>query len=246
MISNISGKVVVITGASSGIGEATARRLSAAGACVVLGARRLDKLNALAEEITAAGGKVEVAKTDVANLQDVEALVNKAVEVFGRVDVLINNAGIMPNSRLDELHVDDWNRAIDINLKGTLYGIAAALPFMKAQNSGHIINVSSLSGHRVRPTTAVYSATKFAVRAISEGLRMEMTPYNIRSTIISPGPVDTDLPSSVTNAAVAEQVRKIHEIAIPVETLADTIVFAISQPETVDINEIVVRPTAME
>ncbi|MEP9340464.1 SDR family oxidoreductase [Enterobacter kobei] len=246
MTSNISGKVVVITGASSGIGEATARRLSAAGACVVLGARRLEKLNALAEEITAAGGKVEVAQTDVANLQDIEALVNKAVEVFGRVDVLINNAGIMPNSRLDELRVDDWNRAIDINLKGTLYGIAAALPFMKAQNSGHIINVSSLSGHRVRPTTAVYSATKFAVRAISEGLRMEMTPYNIRSTIISPGPVDTDLPSSVTDAAVAEQVRKIHEMAIPVETLADTIIFAISQPETVDINEIVVRPTAME
>ncbi|EPY7202858.1 SDR family oxidoreductase [Klebsiella variicola] len=246
MTSNISGKVVVITGASSGIGEATARRLSAAGACVVLGARRLEKLNALAEEITTAGGKVEVAQTDVANLQDIEALVNKAVEVFGRVDVLINNAGIMPNSRLDELRVDDWNRAIDINLKGTLYGIAAALPFMKAQNSGHIINVSSLSGHRVRPTTAVYSATKFAVRAISEGLRMEMTPYNIRSTIISPGPVDTDLPSSVTDAAVAEQVRKIHEMAIPVETLADTIIFAISQPETVDINEIVVRPTAME
>ncbi|KDF42210.1 SDR family oxidoreductase [Enterobacter kobei] len=246
MTSNISGKVVVITGASSGIGEATARRLSAAGACVVLGARRLEKLNALAEEITAAGGKVEVAQTDVANLQDIEALVNKAVEVFGRVDVLINNAGIMPNSRLDELRVDDWNRAIDINLKGTLYGIAAALPFMKAQNSGHIINVSSLSGHRVRPTTAVYSATKFAVRAISEGLRMEMTPYNIRSTIISPGPVDTDLPSSVTDAAVAEQVRKIHEMAIPVETLAGTIIFAISQPETVDINEIVVRPTAME
>ncbi|RRZ90435.1 SDR family oxidoreductase [Erwinia sp. 198] len=246
MTSNISGKVVVITGASSGIGEATARQLSAAGASVVLGARRLEKLNALAEEITATGGKVEVAQTDVANLHDVEALVKKAVEVFGRVDVLINNAGIMPNSRLDELQVDDWNRAIDINLKGTLYGIAAALPFMKVQKSGHIINVSSLSGHRVRPTTAVYSATKFAVRALSEGLRMEMTPYNIRSTIISPGPVDTDLPSSVTNAAVAEQVRMIHEIAIPVETLANTIVFAIGQPETVDINEIVVRPTAME
>lgn len=246
MTSNISGKVVVITGASSGIGEATARQLSAAGARVVLGARRLEKLNALAEEITAAGGKVEVAQTDVVNLQDVEALVKKAVDIFGRVDVLINNAGIMPNSRLDELQVDDWNRAIDINLKGTLYGIAAALPFMKAQKSGHVINVSSLSGHRVRPTTAVYSATKFAVRAISEGLRMEMTPYNIRSTIISPGPVDTDLPSSVTNAAVAEQVRKIHEMAIPVETLADTILFAISQPEAVDINEIVVRPTAME
>lgn len=246
MTRNISGKVVVITGASSGIGEATARQLSSAGACVVLGARRLDRLTALAEEITAAGGKVAVAQTDVSNFQDVEALVKKAVEVFGRVDVLINNAGIMPNSRLDELRIDDWNRAIDINLKGTLHGIAAALPFMKAQKSGHIINLSSLSGHRVRPTTAVYSATKFAVRAISEGLRMEMTPYNIRSTIISPGPVDTDLPSSVTSAAVAEQVRKIHEMAIPVETLADTIVFAIGQPETVDINEIIVRPTAME
>ncbi|WP_323635940.1 SDR family oxidoreductase [Pectobacterium polaris] len=246
MTRNISGKVVVITGASSGIGEATARQLSAAGACVVLGARRLDRLTALAEEITAAGGKVAVALTDVSHLQDVEALVKKAVEVFGRVDVLINNAGIMPNSLLDELRVDDWNRAIDINLKGTLHGIAAALPFMKAQKSGHVINISSLSGHRVRPTTAVYSATKFAVRAISEGLRMEMTPYNIRSTIISPGPVDTDLPSSVTSAAVAEQVRKTHEMAIPVETLADTIVFAIGQPETVDINEIIVRPTAME
>lgn len=246
MTSNICGKVIIITGASSGIGEATARQLSSAGACVVLGARRLDRLTSLAEDITAAGGKVTISRTDVSKQQDVEALIKKAVEVFGRVDVLINNAGIMPNSRLDELQVEDWNRAIDINLKGTLYGIAAVLPFMKAQKSGHVINISSLSGHRVRPTTAVYSATKFAVRAISEGLRMEMTPYNIRSTIISPGPVDTDLPSSVTNAAVAEQVRKIHEMAIPVETLANTIVFAISQPETVDINEIVVRPTAME
>ncbi|UQY43369.1 SDR family oxidoreductase [Mixta hanseatica] len=246
MTSNMSGKVVVITGASSGIGEATARLLSAAGAYVVLGARRLDKLTALADEITAAGGKAEVVQTDVSNRQDVEALVGKAVEVFGRIDVLINNAGIMPNSRLDQPQVDDWERAIDINLKGTLYGIAAALPFMKQQKSGHVINVSSTSGHRVRPTSAVYSATKFAVRAISEGLRMEMTPYNIRSTIISPGPVDTDLPSSVTDPAVAEQVRKIHEIAISVETLAETIAFAINQPETVDINEIVVRPTAME
>lgn len=246
MTSNTSGKVVVITGASSGIGEATARLLSAAGAYVVLGARRLDKLTALAKEITDAGGKVEVVQTDVTNRQDVKALVEKAVEVFGRVDVLINNAGIMPNSRLDQLQVDDWERAIDINLKGTLYGIAAALPFMKDQKSGHIINVSSISGHRVSPASAVYSATKFAVRAISEGLRMEMTPYNIRSTIISPGPVDTDLPSSVTDPATAERIRKIHEMAIPVESLAETIAFAINQPEAVDINEIVVRPTAME
>ena len=246
MNNNISGKVVVITGASSGIGEATARLLSAAGACVVLGARRLDRLTTLAQEITDAGGKVEVLRTDVTNRQDVTALIEKAVEVFGRVDVLLNNAGIMPNSRLDKLQVEDWERTIDINLKGTLYGIAAALPFMKEQKSGHIINVSSISGLRVSPASAVYSATKFGVRAISEGLRMEMTPYNIRSTIISPGPVDTDLPSSVTDVATAERIRKIHEIAIPVETLAETIVFAISQPEAVDINEIVVRPTAME
>lgn len=228
MINSMCEKVVVITGASSGIGEATARLLSAAGASVVLGARRLGKLTVLADEIKAAGGKAEVVQTDVSKRQDVEALVAKAVDVYGRIDVLINNAGIMPNSRLDQLQVDDWDSAIDINLKGTLYGIAAALPFMKDQRSGHIINVASTTGHRVRPTTAVYSATKFAVRVISEGLRMEMTPYNIRSTIISPGPVDTDLPSSVTDTAVAEEVRKIHEMAISVETLAETIAFAIN------------------
>ncbi|EPS2707431.1 SDR family oxidoreductase [Cronobacter turicensis] len=246
MNSNMSGKVIVITGASSGIGEATARLLSAAGAYVVLGARRLEKLSALADEITQAGGKAEIVQMDVSNRQDVEKLVDAAVKAFGRVDVLINNAGIMPNSRLDQLRVEDWEKAIDINLKGTLYGIAAVLPFMKEQKSGHIINISSVAGLRVRPTTAVYSATKFAVRAISEGLRMEMTPYNIRSTIISPGPVDTDLPSSVTDAAVAEQVKKIHESAIPVEKLAETIAFAINQPEAVDINEIVIRPTAID
>lgn len=246
MSKNISGKVIVITGASSGIGEATARLLSSEGALVVLGARRLDKLEALAEEISNAGGKAEVVQMDVSKRQDVEALVKKAMDVFGRVDVLINNAGIMPNSRLDQLLVDDWERAIDINLKGTLYGIAAVLPIMKNQKSGHVINVSSLSGHRVRPTSAVYSATKFGVRAISEGLRMEMTPYNIRSTIISPGPVDTDLPASVTDATVASQVRKTHEMAISADTLAETIAFAINQPESVDINEILLRPTAME
>ncbi|MFB4339495.1 SDR family oxidoreductase [Pantoea sp. CS_6] len=246
MNSNMSGKVIVITGASSGIGEATARILSAAGASVVLGARRLEKLTALADELTRAGGKAEVVQMDVSNRQDAEKLIKTAVNTFGRIDVLINNAGIMPNSRLDQLRVEDWEKAIDINLKGTLYGIAAALPFMKDQKSGHIINVSSVAGLHVRPTTAVYSATKFAVRAISEGLRMEMTPYNIRSTIISPGPVDTDLPGSVTDAAVAEKVRKIHETAIPAEKLAETIAFAISQPEAIDINEIVIRPTAID
>lgn len=243
---NISGKVVVITGASSGIGAATARLLSAEGACVVLGARRLDRLERLVRDIISSGGKAEAVQADVAKRQEVEALVSRTVEVFGRVDVLINNAGIMPNSRLDQLRVEDWERAIDVNLKGTLYGIAAVLPVMKSQQSGHIINISSLSGHRVRPTSAVYSATKFGVRAISEGLRMEMTPYHIRSTIISPGPVDTDLPSSVTDETVASQVRKVHEMAISADTLAETIAFAISQPENVDINEILLRPTAME
>nr|WP_319643900.1 SDR family oxidoreductase [Dickeya dianthicola] len=243
---NISGKVIVITGASSGIGEAAARLLSSEGAWLVLGARRLDKLEEISQDLINSGGKVEVFKTDVSQRQDVDALVNKAMTIFGRVDVLINNAGVMPNSRLDQLRVEDWEYAIDINLKGTLYGIAAVLPIMKKQNSGHIINISSLSGHRVRPSSAVYSATKFAVRAISEGVRMEMTPWNIRCTVISPGPVDTELPASVTDEATAGQVRKAHEIAISPVALAETIMFAISQPDSVDINEILLRPTAME
>ncbi|QOL14850.1 SDR family oxidoreductase [Dickeya dianthicola] len=246
MIKNISGKVIVITGASSGIGEAAARLLSSEGAWLVLGARRLDKLEEISQDLINSGGKVEVFKTDVSQRQDVDALVNKAMTIFGRVDVLINNAGVMPNSRLDQLRVEDWEYAIDINLKGTLYGIAAVLPIMKKQNSGHIINISSLSGHRVRPSSAVYSATKFAVRAISEGVRMEMTPWNIRCTVISPGPVDTELPASVTDEATAGQVRKAHEIAISPVALAETIMFAISQPDSVDINEILLRPTAME
>ncbi|MCI4185248.1 SDR family oxidoreductase [Dickeya dianthicola] len=246
MIKNISGKVIVITGASSGIGEAAARLLSSEGAWLVLGARRLDKLEEISQDLINSGGKVEVFKTDVSQRQDVDALVNKAMTIFGRVDVLINNAGVMPNSRLDQLRVEDWEYAIDINLKGTLYGIAAVLPIMKKQNGGHIINISSLSGHRVRPSSAVYSATKFAVRAISEGVRMEMTPWNIRCTVISPGPVDTELPASVTDEATAGQVRKAHEIAISPVALAETIMFAISQPDSVDINEILLRPTAME
>ncbi|MBW5414698.1 SDR family NAD(P)-dependent oxidoreductase [Pseudomonas sp. MAG002Y] len=245
-MSNIKGKVIVITGASSGIGEATARLLSSEGAAVVLGARRLDKLNAIAEELRAAGGRVEVVQMDVAKRDDVESLIQAAITAFGRVDVMINNAGIMPNSRLDQRKVEDWERMIDINLKGTLYGIAAVLPIMQQQKSGHIINVSSLSGHRVRPTSAVYSATKFGVRAIAEGLRMEMTPYNIRSTIISPGPVDTELPNSVTDEDVAKSVRHIHEMAIPALSVAQSIAFAIGQPAAVDINEILLRPTAME
>ena len=184
MSDNIAGKVVVITGASSGMGAAAARHLSAQGATVVLGARRVERLQALAGEITAAGGKALVVQTDVTDRGQVRRLVDAAVETYGRIDVLVNNAGIMPLSPLERLKVEEWDRMIDVNLMGVLYGIAAVLPHMTAQKSGHIINLSSVAGHKVFGGSAVYSATKFGVRALSEGLRMEVKPYNIRTTII--------------------------------------------------------------
>jgi NADP-dependent 3-hydroxy acid dehydrogenase YdfG len=242
---NVEGKVIVITGASSGIGEVTARHLANLGAKVVLGARRRERLEEIAAEIKAKGGQAELAAADVAKREDVEALVRHAEATFGRLDVMINNAGLMPLSRLDQTKVEDWERMIDINLKGVLYGIAAALPIMQRQRSGHIINISSTAGLRVRPTMAVYSATKFAVRAISEGLRQEATSYNIRSTIISPGPTQTDLPNSVTDPDLAASVRQQHEIAMPTLSVAQAIAFAIGQPPEVDVNEIVLRPTAL-
>lgn len=194
MTENIQDKIIVITGASSGLGEAAARHLSAQGAVVVLGARRLDRIEALAAELRAAGGKALAQAADVVDRHQVQALVDSAVREFGRVDVLINNAGLMPQSMLDKLRIDDWDRMIDVNIKGVLYGIAAVLPQMQGQKSGHIINVSSVAGHRVGPGGVVYSATKHAVRVISEGLRQEVKPYNIRTTIISPGAVATELP----------------------------------------------------
>ncbi len=193
MSENIKGKVVVITGASSGLGEATARLLSAEGATVVLAARRADRIKGLADELEARGGKTLAVVTDVTDRQQMKALIDKAVETYGRIDVLINNAGVMPLSPLERLKVDEWDQMIDVNVKGVLYGIAAALPYMKEQKSGHIINVSSVAGHKLFGGSAVYSATKFAVRALSEGLRQEMTPYNVRTTIISPGAVKTEL-----------------------------------------------------
>jgi NADP-dependent 3-hydroxy acid dehydrogenase YdfG len=245
MNQNVAEKVVVITGASSGIGEITARHLASLGAHVVLGARRLERLEAIASDIRAQRGRAEIAAVDVTKRRDVEALVRTAETAFGRLDVMINNAGLMPLSRLDQTKVDDWERMIDINLKGVLYGIAAALPIMRRQNGGHIINIASTAGLRVRPTMAVYSATKFAVRAISEGLRQEATAYNIRSTIISPGSTETDLPASVTDPDAAAAVREQHQIAMPSLSVAQAIAFAISQPAEVDVNEIVLRPTAL-
>ncbi len=245
MTDNIKGKTVVITGASSGLGEATARHLAEAGAKVVLGARRIDRLKALAAEIGLVEGSA--IETDVTQADQVKHLVDQAVRLHGRIDVIVNNAGLMPHSPLDRGKIDDWDRMIDVNLRGVLYGIAAALPHMKEQKSGHIINVSSVAGHKVRPGSAVYAATKTAVRVISEGLRQEVKPYNIRTTIVSPGAVESELPQSITEADVAAGIADFYErYALPAESFARVVAFAIAQPEDVDINEILFRPTAQE
>jgi NADP-dependent 3-hydroxy acid dehydrogenase YdfG len=247
MSHNIEGKVVVITGASSGLGEATARLLSAQGASVVLGARRIDRLRVLADELSGRGGKALAVPTDVIQCDEVKRLVDAAVQTYGRIDVMINNAGLMPQALLERLKIDEWNRMIDVNIKGVLYGIAAALPHMKQQKVGHFINVSSVAGHRVGPGFAVYAATKYAVRALSEGLRQEVKPYNIRTTVISPGAVATELPNTVTDPQAAERIRKFYaEVAIPAESFARAVAFAMSQPEEVDVNEILFRPTRQE
>jgi NADP-dependent 3-hydroxy acid dehydrogenase YdfG len=247
MSKNIEGKVVVITGASSGLGEATARLLSTEGATVVLGARRGERIHALAAELASAGGKALAIPTDVTDCEQVRNLVDRAVNVYGRVDVILNNAGIMPHSPLERLKVGDWNRTIDVNLKGVLYGIAAVLPHMKAQKSGHILITSSVAGHKVRPGSAVYAATKAAVRVIAEGLRQEVKPYNIRTTVISPGAVKTELADSITEPDIAQSVRAFAEaFGVSAESFANIVSFAISQPEDVDINEILFRPTKQE
>ena len=240
----IEGKVVVITGASSGLGEAAARHLAAEGARVVLGARRTDRIETIAQEITEGGAEAIAVTADVTDRDQVQALVDAAAEEFGRIDVLLNNAGVMPLSPLEMLRVDEWDQAIDVNIKGVLYGIAAALPYMKEQKSGQVISVSSVAGHTISPGGAVYSATKYSVRVIAEALRQEVKDYNIRSTVISPGAVDTELPSSVGAEGVAENIAEYYqENAIPADSFARCVVFAISQPEEMDVNEILFRPT---
>lgn len=241
---NIKSKVVIITGASSGIGESTAKRLAAEGANVVLAARREDKLKLLTDEIRGAGGEAVYLKADVTSREDMNSLAQLAMDTYGQIDVLVNNAGIMPNSRLNELKVDEWDRMIDVNVKGVLHAIAAVLPFMKIQKSGHVINVSSISGHIIVPTTAVYSATKFAVRAISEGLRQEESPeFGIRSTNISPGVVETELLNSVTSPEVIGMSEWIRSLSISPERVAAAIAYAINEPDDTSINEIIIRPT---
>ncbi|MBC7481557.1 MAG: SDR family oxidoreductase [Rhizobacter sp.] len=244
MEQNIRGKVVVITGASSGLGEASARLLSSQGARVVLGARRVDRLQALVDEIARQGGEALALATDVTDRTQVQRLVDRAVDAFGRVDVMINNAGLMPHSPIVRLKVDDWDRMVDVNLKGVLYGIGAALPAMQRQMSGHFINVSSVAGHKVSVNGAVYSATKHAVRALSEGLRQEVKDWNIRTTIISPGAVATELPGSATEADIAKGLQDFYEAnAISADSFARAVAFAISQPDDMDVNEILFRPT---
>jgi NADP-dependent 3-hydroxy acid dehydrogenase YdfG len=246
MAGNIEGKVVVITGASSGMGASTARFLAANGAKVVIGARRMDRIDAIVKEITAKGGNALGFKTDVTKRGDVEALVKGAKEKHGRIDVLVNNSGVMSISPMSAVKVEEWDRMIDVNLKGLLYGVAAVLPIMRKQKQGHIINIASVVGFKVfAPGGSVYSATKFAVRALTEGLRMETRADNIRCTLISPGAVATELTegsSEETRASLAE----LYKIAIPAEAIARTIAYAIEQPAEVEIDEVVIRPTAQE
>lgn len=245
MSNNIEGKVVVITGASSGLGEAAARHLSEKGARVAIAARRTERLEALADEITENGGKALAVTTDVTEREQVQALVDAAVEEFGRVDVMLNNAGVMPLSPLDRLNVGEWDQMIDVNVKGVLYGIAAALPYMQEQESGHIINVASDAGHEVHPRSAVYAATKHAVRALSDGLRQEVKPYGLRTTIISPGAVESELPDTISEEDVAEETDELYDKhAVPADSFARAVAFAIEQPEEVDVNEILYRPTS--
>lgn len=244
---NIANKVVVITGASSGIGESTARLLAGEGAKVVLGARRKDRIDSLVKDIRAAGGNAMGLKTDVTERDQVEKLVQNALNEHDRIDVIVNNSGIMQIAPIAALKVEEWDRMIDVNIKGLLYGIAAVLPTMQRQQSGHIINTASVVGFKVlAPGGTVYSATKFAVRAITEGLRIEVKQHNIRTTMISPGVVATELPETSSDEGTRKYLRDLYRIAIPVESIAHAIAYAIGQPADVEINDLVIRPTAQE
>ncbi|WP_029404683.1 SDR family oxidoreductase [Stutzerimonas stutzeri] len=242
-MSNINGKIILITGASSGIGDATARLLAAKGATVVLGARRLERLESLAASITESGGVAACRTLDVTRREDTQAFIDFAEQRFGRVDVLINNAGVMPLSRLDALKVDEWDRMIDVNIRGVLHGIAAALPLMQRQRSGQFINIASIGAYAVSPTAAVYCATKYAVRAISEGLRQEVGG-DIRVTVVSPGVTESELAESISDEGARVAMDDFRRIAIPAQAIARAIAYAVEQPADVDVSELVVRPAA--
>ena len=240
---DIQGKVVAITGASSGIGEATALRLAEHGARLVLGARRSNRLEALAAKIRERGGDAVVQSLDVTRREQCEAFVHRAVDSYGRLDVLVNNAGVMPLSRMSDRKVDEWERMVDVNIKGVLFGIAAALPVMEAQRSGQIVNVSSVAGRQVYALAAVYCASKFAVHAVSEGLRQESD--FLRVTVVAPGTTESELAETISDPAMKREVDEVfRKVLIPADAIARAIAFAIGQPADVDVNELVVRPTA--
>ncbi|MEH2139393.1 SDR family oxidoreductase [Nostoc sp.] len=241
-MSNVENKVIVITGASSGIGEATAKLLAKNGAKVVLGARRTEKLEKIVEDIRKEGGIAELKAVDVANREEMKAFIHFAKDKFGRVDVIYNNAGIMPLSPMNALKVEEWDNMINVNIHGVLNGIAAGLPIMEAQGGGQFINTASIGAHVVVPTGAVYCATKYAVWAISEGLRQESK--NIRVTTISPGVVETELGFDITEESAKGALREFRKTALTPDAIARAVLYAVSQPDDVDVNEIIVRPTA--
>lgn len=237
-------KTAIITGASSGIGQATAKELASKGYQVLLAARREDRLAELKKEIEEAGGTAEYKVTDVTSADDMKALAEKAIEKFGQIDVLVNNAGLMPLSFMNKLKVDEWDKMVDVNIKGVLYGIAAVLPIMEKQKFGHVLNVSSVAGHMVFKGSAVYSGTKYAVRAISDGLRQEIDPsHEIRVTIVSPGAVQTELTDTITDEDVLASMKNRGSMKpLEAQDIANAIAYAVEQPAHVDVNEILIRP----
>ena len=238
----LTDRIVLITGASSGIGAATARTLAARGATVVLGARRVDRLEALVAEITAAGGHAEARALDVVSRDAMQAFVDEAVARHGRIDAIVNNAGVMPLSPLSARKFDEWDRMIDVNIRGVLHGIGAALPVMEQQGFGHVINVASIGAHQVFPTSAVYCATKYAVWALSEGLRQETG--TLRVTVVCPGTTTSELADTITHEASAEGMRDFRRITIAPEAIANAIAYAMEQPADIDVSELIVRPVA--
>lgn len=244
-MNHIKDKVVIITGSSSGIGEACARELVGRGMKVMLAARRTDRLKQLAEELSSGGGSVAYHQTDVTKKDQTDALAQATLARFGRIDVLVSNAGLMPLAPLEKLKVDEWERMVDVNIKGVMYGFAAVLPQMLKQGSGHIINVSSVAGHVVFPGAAVYCATKFAVRAFSEGIRQE-SKGRFRSTIISPGAVESELADHITDEQSREAIGEFVAIAIKPDAIARAVAFAIEQPDDVDVNEMIIRPSKQD
>ncbi|WP_054859988.1 SDR family NAD(P)-dependent oxidoreductase [Gracilibacillus sp. JCM 18860] len=243
-MSGLNGKVVVITGgASSGIGEATARLLAKRGVHIVIGARRLEKLEAIASAIRTEGGSVIVQQVDVTDLEQMQAIIDVAESHFGGIDAIVNNAGVMPLSPMDALKTEEWNQMIDVNIRGVLNGIAAGIPIMKKQGFGHFLNLASIGAYEVSPpTAAVYCATKFAVRAITDGLRQEMAGQGIRVTLVAPGVTESELAGSITDNEAKELMKEYRRIALPASAIAHAIAYAIEQPTNVDVNEMVIRP----